>query len=154
MSLFLSTFVNKVDKKGRVSVPAPFRTLLSRSETRGFVAFRSLVNTAIEGFASEKMEDLATRVDAFQLFSEEQTDLTASIFADAHVLTFDSEGRVMLTEALRNHAEIDAEVAFVGRGPTFQMWNPKLFDTYQQQARERLKVSRPTLSPSSKAGAA
>ena len=145
MSLFLSTFIHKIDKKGRVSVPASFRAILRKSATKGFVAFRSPTLEAIDGFAMENMEALASRIDGFQLFSEDQTDLTASIFADADVLMFDGDGRVMLTEALREHAGVDDSIAFVGRGPTFQLWHPQRFEDYQKQARERLKISRPKL---------
>ena len=155
MNLFLSTFINKIDKKGRVSVPASFRSILTQGSTKGFIAFRSLVHKAIDGFAAEKMEAFATRIDEFQLFSEEQTDLTASVFADADVLSFDNEGRVMLTDALRKHAELQDHVAFVGRGPTFQLWHPDHFSVYQDQARQRLKVSRPVLtSPKENTGIA
>ena len=101
---------------------------------------------SIDGFAMENMETLAQRIDGFQLFSQDQTDLTASIFADADVLMFDGDGRVMLPEALRVHAGVSDSVAFVGRGPTFQLWHPENFETYQKQARERLKISRPTLA--------
>ena len=146
MSLFLSTFTHKIDKKGRVSVPATFRAILNKSATKGFVAFRSPTLAAIDGFAMENMEALASRIDGFQLFAEDQTDLTASIFADADVLMFDGDGRVMLTEALRKHASVEESIAFVGRGPTFQLWNPGRFENYQQQARARLKVSRPRLA--------
>lgn len=150
MALFLSTFENKIDKKGRVSTPALFRNVLKKDEFCGFVAFRSLTHPCIEGFAMSDMEGFARTIDRFQLFEEEQADLTASVFADAQPLAFDAEGRVMLTSEMLTHADLTETVYFVGRGPTFQIWNPNAFKTYQAEARMRLKTKK-VLLPTTKA---
>src|SRR6056300_1629481 len=109
--LFLSTFINKIDKKGRTSVPAPFRHALEKSTLKGFVAFRSLTANCIEGFAIEHMEKFASNLETFQLFAETETDVTASIFADAQSLLFDGDGRITLTEGLMKHAAMTTQVA-------------------------------------------
>ena len=145
MTLFLSTFVNKLDKKGRVSVPASFRLALSQQSFQGVIAFRSFKLPAIEGMGSDRMQRLSETVDQLDLFSDSQDDLTASIFSDAQMLGFDGDGRVVLTQALINHANIQDHVAFVGRGATFQIWNPEAFESYQQEARRRIQANRETL---------
>ncbi len=145
MALFLSTFVNKVDKKGRVSVPAPFRTALTGQSFGGIVVFRSYKFPAIEACGGDRMERLSSSVDDLALFSEQQDDLAATIFADARQLAFDSDGRVVLPEELASHANITDRAAFVGRGPTFQIWEPKAFEIYQEQARERVHRQGATL---------
>ncbi len=139
MALFLSTFHNKIDAKGRVSVPADFRDALKDQAFQGIVAFRSLTLSAIEGFGMDRMEKLSHQLDRLDIFSQEQDDWAASIFADAQQLRFDSEGRIMLSEELKIHAQLQDKVAFVGRGPTFQMWNPEMFKDYQNDARKRLQ---------------
>jgi MraZ protein len=146
MSLFLSTFENKIDKKGRVSVPASFRTVLKGGNFKGFVAFRSLSHPCVEGFSMERMTAFSKEMDSFQLFAQDQADVTASVFADAEPLAFDAEGRVMLSPAMLEHAGFEERVCFVGRGATFQLWNPESFQTYQHEARERLKSRQPQLS--------
>ena len=138
MALFLSTFCNKLDKKGRVSVPASFRAALSGQTFQGIIAFRSLTLQAVEGFGMDRMEKLSQQIDRLDLFSEDQQDWASSIFADAQQLGFDNDGRVTLPEILREHSQIKDFVAFVGRGPTFQLWNPDHFKEYQSKARERL----------------
>jgi len=148
-ALFLSTFENKIDKKGRVSTPASFRNALKASSFKGFVAFRSMTLPAIEGFSMEHMTTFAQNIDHFELFSEDQTDLTASVFADADPLSFDSEGRILLNTSLITHAELQDQVMFVGRGPTFQLWHPENFKTYQQEARARLKLRKPLMPKAS-----
>ena len=145
MALFLSTFVNKVDSKGRISVPATFRAALAELPFKGIVAFRSFAHPCIEGCGIDRMEALSAGTDDFAAFSAEQDDLSALIFADARQLSFDSEGRVMLPEDLIVHAGIDGRAAFVGMGKTFRIWNPDTFADHQEEARRRALEKRPTV---------
>ena len=145
MALFLSTHLNKIDKKGRVSVPASFRTVLSAQSFQGVVVFRSFQLPAGEGFAMDRLERLSAQIDTLEPFSEGYDDLTASIFADAVSLAFDGEGRILLPETIMAHAQLTEQVAFVGRGATFQIWNPERFQAHQEAARERLRLTRPSL---------
>ena len=135
-SLFLDTTLNKVDAKGRVSIPADFRALLEQKETQ-LTAFRSFSQPCIECRTSEMMEKMANDIEnSFDAFSDEQDDLTDLIFADAKEFPFDSTGRIVLTEKLLKHAGITDKALFVGKGRTFQIWNP---ETYQAKESEMRK---------------
>lgn len=135
VALFLSTYINRVDRKGRVSVPAPFRAALSAQAFQGIVVFRSPVHACLEGFDGAKMDELAERLDRFDLFSAEQDDLATAIFGDAVPLAFDGDGRVTLTPELLAHAGVDEQIAFVGLGRKFQLWNPTALSARQAHAR-------------------
>ena len=139
MPVFIGTFENKVDRKGRVSVPAPFRQAMAAQSFQGIIAFRSYRATAIEACGIDFMERLNDSVAEMDLFSDAQDDLAATIFADSHQLAFDSEGRIMLPAEIAEHARITDRAAFVGKGPIFQIWQPHLLDTYKQEARARAK---------------
>lgn len=128
-----------------MSVPSSFRAALAQQSFPGIVAFRSLSLAAIEGFGIDRMEKLSQHVDQMDLFSDDQQDWASSIFADAQQLPFDGEGRILLPDSLREHANLDEMVAFVGRGPTFQLWNPQDFQQYQEKARQRLKAQKISL---------
>ena len=68
-TLFLDATVNKVDAKGRVSIPADYRALLEQQETE-LVAFRSFTMPCIECRTSEMMEKMADDIDhSFDAFS-------------------------------------------------------------------------------------
>lgn len=144
MTLFLSTFINKLDKKGRVSVPASFRLMLGGQTFQGIVGFRSYKLPTIEGMGIDRMQRLSESVDQFDVFSEAQDDLTAAIFADAQMMAFDGDGRVVVPPLLLEHAKIQESVAFVGRGATFQIWNPTLFEDHQKEARKRVHEKKAT----------
>jgi MraZ protein len=138
VALFLSTFVNKVDRKGRVSVPATFRAALAGQNFNGIVAFRSFKLPALEASGIDRMEEMSARIDALDEFSEDR-DALSSIFADAQQLAFDGEGRIVLPEILCQHAGITENAAFVGLGRTFQIWEPQQFERHQQELRERAR---------------
>ena len=138
MALFLSTFVNKVDRKGRVSVPATFRAALAGQSFNGIIAFRSFKLQSLEGSGIDRMEEMSARIDALPEFSEDR-DALSSIFADAQQLPFDGEGRIILPELLCQHAGITETATFVGLGRTFQVWEPQHFEKHQQEMRERAR---------------
>jgi MraZ protein len=143
--VFIGTFENKVDRKGRVSVPAPFRQALAAQSFQGIVAFRSYRAMAIEACGIDFMERLNDSISEMALFSDAQDDLAATIFADSHQLAFDKEGRIMLPAEMAEHARITDRAAFVGKGPIFQIWQPDALHHYKSDARQRAKSQGLTL---------
>jgi MraZ protein len=134
MPLFLSTFINKVDRKGRVSVPAGFRAALTAGEWAGVVLYRSPLLPAIVGADLAYMERHSAEVDELMSLSDPRQALSASILADSRQLAFDPEGRISLPADLMAHAGITEQAAFVGRGKTFQIWEPKALEDYNNKA--------------------
>jgi MraZ protein len=145
VALFLSTFVNKVDRKGRVSVPASFRAALTGQSFDGIVAFPSFVQSAIEASGIDRIESISAGIDQFDPFSDEYDAFANAILADSHQLAFGDDGRLVLPEVLRDHASIADQAAFVGRGPTFQIWEPGAFRIVQEEARNRAREERTSL---------
>jgi MraZ protein len=146
VALFLSTYVNKVDRKGRVSVPATFRASLSGQSFQGIVAFRSFKYPTLDASGIDRMEDMTARLDRLDEFSEERDNLSW-LFADAQQLPFDPEGRIILPERLVEHAFITESAAFVGLGRTFQIWEPGRFEEHQAAQRERARREGARLPP-------
>lgn len=145
MAIFIGTFENKVDAKGRVSVPAAFRQALAGLPFNGIAAFRSHRADAIEGCGMDFMEQMIARVSEIDLFSETHDDLATTIFSDSQQLAFDSTGRIQLPEIFRQHAGIGDKAAFVGMGQLFQIWEPRALERHKASARERAREKRMTL---------
>jgi transcriptional regulator MraZ len=137
--MFLSTYVNKVDRKGRVSVPATFRASLAAQRFPGIVAFPSYKYPAIDANGIERMEELAARLETLEEFSDEHENLAALLFAPSQRLPFDTEGRVVLPADLAEHAFITDSAAFVGLGKSFQIWEPGRFAEHLASLRERAR---------------
>ncbi|MGN0917454.1 MAG: division/cell wall cluster transcriptional repressor MraZ [Candidatus Enterousia sp.] len=145
MSLFLSSYENRLDTKGRISVPASFRSSVSNEKFQGVILYRSFTNNCIEGLSMSRMEQLASATDKMGVFDNQLDDLTAMLFADARQLAFDVTGRIVIPSDLLVHAGIRDTAIFVGRGNSFQIWNPTAFRAAQNAALERLRDARPEL---------
>jgi MraZ protein len=147
MALFLSTFENKIDKMGRVSVPSTFRSAVTAANNifNGVILYRSFTDNCIEGCDITRMETLSNAADDLDIFSKQQDDLTALIFSDARELSFDTTGRILLPKDLIEHADLNQKALFVGRGKTFQIWNPKVFVQKENEVRAKASKERPTL---------
>ncbi len=138
MALFLSTFVNKVDRKGRVSVPATFRAALGAQRFPGIVAFSSFKFPALDCCGIDRMEELSIRHELLEQFSEDYENLSA-LFSGVHELPFDGEGRIVLPAHLAAHAGITEQAAFVGQGSMFQIWEPQRFEERRAAVLERVR---------------
>lgn len=145
MSLFLSTFVNKIDKKGRVSVPAQFRAALAKEDFGGVVAYASFINECVEACGMSRMEKLYDSIDSMDPYSEERDAFAAAILGNSVQMAFDGEGRIMLPEALREEAGLTDKAVFVGKGRTFEIWNEEKFNAYAAAAKEKAKQARGAL---------
>ena len=145
MSLFLSSYENRLDTKGRVSVPASFRASVSNEKFAGVVLFRSFTHNCIEGLTMSRMEQMAAATDKMGVFDSELDNLTAMLFADARELAFDVTGRIVIPADMLKHAGITESAVFVGRGNSFQIWNPDAFRVAQEQALKNLRNARPNL---------
>ena len=129
MALFLSTVLNKMDSKCRVSVPSTFRNSLKNQSFKGVVAFHSYNDNSIDACGIERMEKISNSLDSENDYSRDEFDLISLYFGEAEQLPFDKEGRIILPKKLINHAQIENNVLFVGLGPTFKMLNPYHYET-------------------------
>jgi MraZ protein len=145
VELFLSTFVNKVDRKGRVSVPATFRsTLATHRHPNQVVLIPSFKYEAIDGTGSDHLLEMMEGLNTLDQYSDRRDDLSL-VFAESSSLQIDGEGRIVLPEELKDHAHISDVVAFVGLGTMFQMWEPGRFKGHKTEARERSRRAGMTL---------
>ena len=141
----MSSFVNKIDKKGRVSVPAPFRASLG-ADTSGIVVFRSLQYEALEGCSIAHLELLSQSLEQQDLSPEIFELIETTIFGGSVQLPFDGEGRITLPQNLLSSVGISEEVAFVGRRKTFQIWDPKKLGIHENAARTKARAKDISLS--------
>ncbi len=143
--MFLSTHENKMDKKGRVSVPANFRSHLNSVGYNGFIAYPSFNHPALEACSQDRIEKLSNTIDSLNPFEEKRDFFATSILSESENLQFDTEGRVSLSSKLLKHAKIKNSILFVGLGKTFQIWEPKNFEKFKTFARKKAFQNRSNL---------
>lgn len=134
--LFLSTYKNKIDKKGRVSVPSPFRSALLKEEYQGIIVYESINNKCIESCSLSRIEQLNDTIDSLDPYSDERDAFATIILGGSVQLSFDNEGRILLPESLITFADLNEYACFVGKGRTFEIWNPEEYEKYYRKAKE------------------
>lgn len=137
MTLFVSSYTNKIDRKGRVSVPAPFRQMLAMKGSETVVLIPHPKYQSIEGSGMDLLEDYAARLAQLPEYDADRDALQATLFSRVSQLTPDAEGRIILPEVLLAAAGITENAIFVGAGTKFEIWDPTCYAAHfaQQQAR-------------------
>jgi MraZ protein len=143
--MFLSIYENQLDKKGRVSVPASFRSYLSNLGYNNIICYPSFNNQSIEACSQERIEKLSDSIDSLNPFEEKRDFFATSILSESINLQFDSEGRISLSTKLLKHAKIKNSMLFVGQGKTFQIWEPAIFERFRTNARKKSNINRASL---------
>lgn len=158
MNQFLGSHQNRLDAKGRVSVPAPFRAVLRETGNVNGMGVQLVLrpshfHSCIEAWPADKFAALATPLEHYSPLSAEHEDLAASIYADAYPVEADKEGRILIPDQLATHAGLTEAVVFMGMGTTFQIWEPAAADRRRAEARVRARdLSPPGTLPGTPAG--
>ena len=128
MDRFVSNITLRLDSKGRVSIPASFRSVLAGD---GFDGLMAEIEAVIARYAP---------------FSEEREQFAVALYGTSETLKIDGEGRVSLSETLKRHAGITEAVAFVGLGHKFQIWEPGRFQSELAEATQKVRALKAELS--------
>jgi len=151
MDRFVATYINRLDSKGRVSVPAAFRAVLAREGHEGLYCYPALDLPAIDAGGARLQDEIGDQLTKFDTFSEEYEVLSTAFYADSRVLKIDQDGRIMLPEEFREVTGIGDAALFAGQGFKFQIWEESRFRERHKAAREHLRSLKKSLGR--KAGA-
>ena len=138
MNRFLSSAVNRIDAKGRVSVPAHFRAVVQQRGYSELYAIRQLDVPALDVGGLDLLDRYEQRMALEDPFMQTADDMSFFCHGDGAFLKLDQDGRLTVSDFIRDHTGITEEVAFVGRGHFFQIWEPARLNAYASEARARL----------------
>jgi MraZ protein len=145
MDRFVSNYTLRLDAKGRVSIPAPFRAVLARDGFEGLYCYPTLDAPALDAGGNALMAEIEDLIGRFAPYSEEREQFSTALYSTSEVLKIDGEGRVMLTEPLKSHAGIVDAVAFAGLGHKFRIWEPGRFRAELAEATKKVRALKPQL---------
>jgi MraZ protein len=140
MDRFVSHYLLRLDAKGRVSIPAPFRAVLKRDGFTGLYCCPALDRPALDAGGNALIAENETLIASLSPASPERDRLSLSLYGTSETLKIDREGRVTLTETLKAHAGITDAVTFVGLGHKFQIWEPNRFRAELAAATEQVRA--------------
>ncbi|MCC0012003.1 MAG: division/cell wall cluster transcriptional repressor MraZ [Rhodobiaceae bacterium] len=138
MERFVSSFRNKVDGKGRVSVPAVFRGVLARQGHSVLYAYPSPGAPALDCGGQRLIDEISVLLEGLPPYSDERDLLSVELFGRCEELRVDGDGRIVLPDDLRAHAGIEGEAVMVGLGHKFQIWEPGRFEARRSESAKRV----------------
>lgn len=142
LDLFLSNFTNKLDAKGRVSIPASFRGVLTRDGFEGLYITPSFEAQAVDCGGHALLREIESLLAPLSTGSHDWEAFAATLYGQSEILKIDAEGRIVVSEGIKAHAGITNEMTFVGMGRKFQLWEPNRFRTYLAEAKGRVREAR------------
>lgn len=142
MDRFVSNYTLRLDAKGRVSIPAPFRGVLVRDGFEGLYCYPTLDRAAVDAGGNALLADIESLVAGYPPYSNDREEFLVALYGTSETLKIDSEGRVILSDQLKAHAGIADAATFVGLGHKFQIWEPQRFRAYLAQATATLRAAR------------
>jgi MraZ protein len=140
MDRFVSHYMLRLDAKGRVSVPAPFRAVLARDGFEGLYCYPALDRPALDAGGNALLKEIETLIAGFSPYSDRRERFALSLYGTSETLKIDGEGRVQLSDKLKAHAAITDAVAFVGLGHKFQIWEPGRFGAELAEATAKVRA--------------
>jgi MraZ protein len=122
---FHGTFEQKIDEKGRVSIPVRFRELLRAENDQLFVTNFKVEDTCcLDAYTPSQWQRLTERLRAREDLPPEAIRFYQHYyFPGAHECQLDKQGRLLVPPHLREHAGLVKEVVFTGGGSKFQIWD-------------------------------
>jgi len=142
VATFSGTFINKVDRKGRVSVPASFRTVLSTLGQQSIAAFPNPTGTpALDCCGADWLDKVGQLLGSKALYQAEYEAIAYLILGAAQPLSLDPEGRILLPQGFIEHTGVTDSAAFIGIGERFQIWTPASLKKMTDEARANLAAN-------------
>ena len=140
MDHFVSHYMLRLDAKGRVSVPASFLAALERDGFDGLYCYPALDRPALDAGGNALFAEIEALIAGFSPYSDQREQFSLALYGTSETLKLDSEGRVVLTDTLKAHAEIADSVTFVGLGHKFQIWEPGRFRSEFAEATAKVRA--------------
>lgn len=136
LASFIGNYFNKIDRKGRISMPAKFRHGLAEERCQEIVLFPSREGKAIEACSQHYMTTLIRGLRRLQASPEQKDAIARTFYSQIAEVPFDGEGRINLPRHLIEFAELGETAHIMGRGEYIQFWNPEILKAANEAANQ------------------
>lgn len=123
--MFTGEYRHSVDSKNRLSIPSKFRERLGDV----FYITKGL-DHCLFVFSEEEWQNFEAKLKALPLSNNAARAFARSFFAGATECELDKQGRVVIPQNLRSHANIDKEVYVNGAGSRIEIWDSTTWEDY------------------------
>lgn len=142
MDRFVSSFTCRFDAKGRISLPAPYRAILTRQSFEGLFVTPSLDHPALDCGGAALLAEIEALLASLPLWSAQRDAYASALLGAGEWLRLDAEGRMSLSEKFKSRLSLLQDAIFVGQGHKFQIWAPERFGAHLSAAQAQLRQLR------------
>lgn len=133
---FQGTYTNRIDAKGRVSVPAPLRRVLEKNDPEWgpsqnpqlSILFGLPNKHCLEVFSVNSMNEMLDKIQQLPSRSPRREALSSLFAANSQPFQLDENGRLLIPKTLLEKAGVEGEVVFKGMIERFEIWDPARFE--------------------------
>ncbi|MFQ6014355.1 MAG: division/cell wall cluster transcriptional repressor MraZ [Anaerolineae bacterium] len=129
--MFLGRFGHTIDDKGRLTLPAKYRTDLAT----GVVVTRG-IEKCLSVYPLRKWEEFSSKIATLPITKKDARAFTRFLFANATDCIPDKQGRILIPPYLRRYAALDGDVIIIGANDHLEIWNPTRFRELDAMADE------------------
>ena len=133
--MFKGTYRHRIDGKGRIPVPAPFRRELSGEGALRVVV--TVLDQCLAVYAPAEWARLGAQIASLPAFNRQVKALTRVLASRAADCDLDVRGRILLPTALRQAAALGHEAVVIGALSRFEIWSPESWEGFLRES-ERL----------------
>jgi MraZ protein len=120
--MFRGTTNLSMDVKGRIAVPAKHRDALL-TQSAGNVVLTAHPHRCLLLYPQPAWEPIQAKMMALSSFDKQSSSLQRLLVGYAEDIAIDAAGRMLISQSLREFANLDKNVMLVGQGSHFEMWN-------------------------------
>lgn len=132
----------KVDAKGRVSIPAPFRRVIEASDPDWKDGLRPNIVIVygpesqdwLDVYSMEAVHEMDAQIALMQRGSPERLMMEELVYGQSFEALIDDDGRLTIPQKYRDKIGLKSEAFFISAGDYFRIWNP---ETYEAKAARR-----------------
>lgn len=127
--MFVGEYQHSLDPKGRIILPAKFRDAFSD----GLVMTRGFEN-CIFIFSQAEWPKVEDKLRSLAMLKKQARMLSRFFFSGSAEEAPDKQGRVMIPENLRKHAELGKEIVIIGVANRLEIWSKENWESYSSAA--------------------
>ncbi|MBI2055083.1 MAG: division/cell wall cluster transcriptional repressor MraZ [Candidatus Sungbacteria bacterium] len=129
--MFIGEYAHSVDNKGRMAIPAKFRKLLQE----GVVVTRG-IDPHLYLFPAEEWAKLAEKIAKLPITQADSRAFSRHMLGGASDAEIDSQGRILIPEYLRGHADIKNQAVVVGLYDRVEIWSDQRWQEHKAKIGE------------------
>ena len=128
MDAIIGTYECKVDAKGRLLLPAPFKKQLSASLQDGFVLKRSVFQPCLELYPMAEWNLMMQKINKLNRFVKKNNDFIRRFTAGVKTVEIDNLGRLLVSKDLMTFASISKDVVLSSAVNIIEIWDKDLYE--------------------------